>query len=192
MKPPRLPQSLRCYIAHEDAPTRACNVIAAAIVANQPFYPLYVAWALGRAEPWAWLTLLSTPVFSVVPLVSRLNSRSGRMLLVLAGMANTVLAARIFGIASGVQVFLIPCLLIASAFFRVEERWLPTGVFVVALGLYLGFPEGYGAPLCGCSPSEASALGPLHAISASCLVILSGWLLGSLGQGTCAETETDC
>lgn len=192
MKASRVARSLRGYIAHEDASTRACNIIAAVIVANQPFYPLYVAWALGRAEPWAFLTLLSTPVFSVVPLVSRLNSGLGRLLLVLAGMANTVLAVRIFGIASGVLVFLMPCLLIASALFRAEERWLSIGVFIVALGLYLGFPDGYGAPLCGCSPSEASALAPLHAISASCLVILIGWIVRSLGKGTSAETEADC
>lgn len=168
---------LEGYLAHDDPGTRLCNLIALVIVANQPFYPLYVLAALDRPEPWALLTFLSTPLFAAVPGVARRSARMGRLLLVLAGIGNTMLATAIFGPSSGVPVFLIPCVLIVAACFHVEDRWLAVGILGLAVGLYFGIERWQIVPLCTCSPEEESSLTQLHAISASALVVLIGFAL---------------
>jgi hypothetical protein len=173
----RLRKWLEDYLAHDDPGTRICNLIALVIVANQPFYPLYVLGAIERPEPWTLLTFLSTPLFAAVPAVARRSARAGRLLLALTGIANTVLATAVLGPSSGVLLFLIPCALIVAACFHVEERWLAAGLLGLALALYLGIERWQIVPLCQCSPEEASSLTQLHAISVSALVVLIGFVL---------------
>src|SRR5262245_36473986 len=106
------------YAAHDDPMAAACNLIALVAASNQPFYPLYVHWAVSDHVWPTFFTFLSTPFFLVVPAVARRCSKTGRALLPIAGMANTILSAKVFGPASGVEIFLIPCALIAATFFR--------------------------------------------------------------------------
>ena len=113
---------IAAYAAHDDPMVAACNLIALVVASNQPFYPLYVYWTVSD-HVWATVfTFLSTPLFMAVPAVARRYSKTGRALLPIAGMANTILSARVFGPPSGVDIFLIPCALIAATFFRASER----------------------------------------------------------------------
>jgi hypothetical protein len=164
------------YVANDDPLARACNVIALVVAANQPFYPLYVVGLIGGGLAPAMLTLLSTPFFLVVPLLARRNARWGRALLPVAGMANTVLATKIFGQAAGVELFLMPCLLIAAAFFRPSERMLAIALGALGFGIYVGLDGRYGEPICGCSPADQQALLGLHALSVAALIVLIGLL----------------
>ena len=167
---------LERYVAHQEAAARMCNVIALVIVANQPFYPLYVWAALGRSEPWTLLTFLSTPFFAAVPFVSRQHPRLARLMLVLAGIANTGLATGIFGPQSGVLLFLLPCVLIVAVCFQEEKRLMSIGVLALPPVLFLVLRNWPGPPWCGCSAAEVSSLTSLHALSVSALVILIGFL----------------
>lgn len=109
------------YAAHPDPLTAACNRIALIVAWNQPVYPLYLWWLVGgdwRAGCW---TFLSTPFFAGVPILARRHPLAGRALLPSAGIANGMLSAKAFGVASGVELFLIPCALIAVLAFRREE-----------------------------------------------------------------------
>ena len=83
---------LTAYVAHDDPLVRAANVIALVVAANQPFYPLYVHWVIGHDAVPTLATFLSTPFFASVPAISRRDPQWGRTVLVLAGMANTVVA----------------------------------------------------------------------------------------------------
>jgi hypothetical protein len=169
-------KTIAAYVAHDDPLVRACNIIALVVAANQPFYPLYVLWLVGHDVAATLLTFLSTPFFVAVPLLARRSSVWGRALLPLAGMANTVLVTRIFGQASGVELFLMPCMLIVAAFFRSSERLFAIALGAVGLGLFLGLDGRYGTPICECTAEDLRALLGLHALSAGALVMFVGLL----------------
>ena len=171
-----VPAAIKAYVAHADPLARACNVIALVVAANQPFYPLYVLWLMGHGVIPTLLTFLSTPFFVAVPLLARRSSRWGRAMLVLAGMANTILATKIFGQPSGVELFLMPCIMIAAAFFRASEGAIAIALVTLGLGIFLGLDGRYGAPICQCSAADEKALLSLHALSAGTLVIFIGFL----------------
>lgn len=171
-----LSAAIKAYVAHDDPLVRACNVIALVIAANQPFYPLYVLWLLVHDVAPTLLTFLSTPFFVAVPLVARRSPRLSRVMVALAGLANTMLVVRIFGQASGVEIFLIPCMLISSAFFRRSEGAIAIGLVALGFGIFLGLDGRYGVPICQCSAADERALLRLHALSAGTLVVLIGSL----------------
>jgi hypothetical protein len=94
------------YVSNPDSMAKAAGTVAVIVASNQPFYPVYLHAIAGRAAWPAWLTLLSTPFFVAVPAVARRHSLAGRVLLPIAGVANTVLCVKLFGVASAVELFL--------------------------------------------------------------------------------------
>lgn len=167
---------LAAYAAHPDPATHACNRIALLVASNQPFYPLYLWWVVGGDWPVACLTFLSTPFFAGVPFAARRSARRGRALLVLAGVANGMLNAKAFGTASGVELFLIPCGLIALlGFDRTERRTQSLLLLAVAIAALVH--GHYGAPLGRFDAPQYARFFRLNAIS---VIALSGaivWLL---------------
>ena len=57
-----------------------------------------------------------------MPAITRLSSLAGRALLPLTGIVNTLASAQALGAASGVQLFLCPCAMIAAMSLRQHER----------------------------------------------------------------------
>jgi hypothetical protein len=166
------------YAAHPDPRAAACNMIALVVTGNQPLYPLYIAWLVGAGAGVACWTFLSTPFFAAVPFVARRHPVAGRMLLPLAGIANAVLAAKAFGVASGVGWFLIPCAMIAVLAFRPRE-WRPMlallGLMLLALPLLLW---DIGTPFGPLTPDQYRALARLDIGSVAALSIFVAARLG--------------
>jgi hypothetical protein len=164
----------------------ACNLIALVVASNQPFYPLYVYWAVSDHVWPTFFTFLSTPFFLAVPAIARRYSKTGRALLPIAGMANTILSAQVFGTASGVEIFLIPCALIAATFFKASERVVAFVLIGAALLVYLGLTGRYGAPMHTYSASEYQAFFRLNAMSAGTLTVF----VGLIASGLISEIKT--
>jgi hypothetical protein len=139
--------AVRAYIAHPDPLVSAGNLIAIVVAWNQPFYPLYLYFVVGPDIGVSFLTFLSTPFFVAVPAVARRHPLLGRALLPVAGIANTIISAKAFGEASGVEMFLAPCVTIAALSFRRSERWVMLALVGVGLATYLCLHGRYGAPL---------------------------------------------
>lgn len=176
----QLHDRIAAYAAHDDPMVAACNLIALVVASNQPFYPLYVYWTVS-AHVWPTVfTFLSTPFFLAVPAIARRYSRAGRALLPIAGMANTVLSARVFGAASGVEIFLIPCALIAATFFRASERLVGFILIGAALLIYLGLTGRYDAPVHIYTNFEYQAFFRLNAMSAGTLTVFVGLIASGL------------
>lgn len=168
------------YAAHDDPVVAACNLIALVVASNQPFYPLYVYWAVSDHVWPTFYTFLSTPLFLAVPAVARRYSRIGRALLPVTGIANTILSAKVFGSASGVEIFLIPCALIAATFFRPSERVLAFILIGGAMLVYFGFNGAYGTPAHIYTSSEYQAFVRLNAMSAGTLSVFVGLIASGL------------
>ena len=185
----RLARRYRNYVGDQDRLVETSNSIAMMVAASQPFYPLYVWWIVG-ADAWpALFTLLSTPLFLAVPALARANGMAGRALLPLAGIANTTLAAALLSPQAGAQLFLGPCLLIATMQFRRAERWAGFAIVALATAAYLAVPDIAGTV--SFAASEAARLVTLHAVGAGTLTVLAGlWFSDAIGNPSVASAPT--
>lgn len=169
----------QAYAHHPDPLVELGNRVSLLVASNQPFYPLYLYFLVTDEITAALFTFLSTPFFLAVPAVSRWNAAAGRALLPLTGIANTVLCAKLFGVQSAVETFLIPCGLLAIVLFRPGERLVALSLAGVALAAYVLAGGGYGAPWHAYSDAEYEALARLNAVSASMLVAFVGLLMAN-------------
>ncbi len=161
------------YARNNDPLAEACNWIALMVASNQPIYPFYVRYAVGGDWQVAWWTLLSTPFFVAVPAIARRDAAWGRAALPLAGIANGVLSAKAFGMASGVEMFLLACgLLGVLGFWPGELR--PRAVVAVALAAGVALDRNLGGALGHFTDVQYTHLWRLNAysVAALCLVIL--------------------
>lgn len=175
------------YAAHADPRAAIANTVALVIVSNQPFYPLYLHWAVSPVISPAYATFLSTPFFALVPVAMRRSSLLGRSLMLVAGIGNTLLCRVVFGDASGVDVFLFPCLMLAMLLFRRSERAFAFGFAAAAFAAYLVPETLFPAPLHLYEAGEYAALRRLNFISAASLTALIGLLFS--GSGAADETK---
>lgn len=166
--------------AYFDAPTPRGSIAASVafiVVSNQPFYPLYLYLLLGgRAWP-ALLTWASSPLFAAVPRVLGASEVRGAALLVTAGMANTALCTLAMGRASGVELFYLPCLILALLLFTGRDRVVAlaatlatTAALVVAVRL--AGAEG----LVTVTAEEAASLRRINAFSVAGLLTVMAWM----------------
>ena len=173
-------RAVKAYMAHEDPRVRVANLIAIMIAGNQPFYPLYVYLSVSHVVWPTFLTFLSTPFFCVVPALSRLSKTSGKALLPIAGLANAALCVKAFGAASGVLLFLGPCIMLAGMLFRRNE-WFATYALLGLAGLvFIGSKRWSGAPLYVYGPLEYDRFFTLNAISVIMLTAFLALLLPKL------------
>lgn len=183
--------AIGAYAAHPDPRAAIGNTIAFVIVSNQPFYPLYLLWAVTPMVTPSYITFLSTPLFAAVPAVMRRNSLLGRALLLVAGIGNTLLCRFAFGAGSGVEVFLFPCLMLALMLFRRAELAFALAFAALAFVAYLLPAALLGAPLHLYEPSEYAAMQRLNFLSAASLTALIGWLVSARLDRISQTDETD-
>lgn len=183
-------RQVAAYAGHRDPMVAACNSIALVVAFNQPFYPFYVRWAVSE-NVWPTLfTFLSTPFFLAVPLLARRSPTAGRALLVLAGIGNTILSTQVLGRASGVEVFLIPCALIAATFFRVSERLIGLALVACAMLAYLALDGVHSGGAVPYTAVEQGAFLRLNAMNAGMLTVFVGLVAsGLLSRQACAGTS---
>lgn len=168
------------YTENPDPLANAAGTIAIVVAGNQPFYPLYLHAIVGAAAWPAWLTLLSTPFFLMVPVIARRNSLWGRALLPIAGVANTVLCVKLFGTASAVELFLLPCVLLGVILFRPRERAKIVLVLTLPFASYFGLDWILGPPVQIFSSSEYNSMIAVHAVSVAALIALVGLLFANI------------
>jgi hypothetical protein len=137
----RLWRGLTNYIASPDPRAAAANRVAVLVALNQPFYPLYIRAFVGDDGWVSAVTFLSTPFFAVIPAVTKRSPLIGRAMLPLVGAANTMLTAKAFGAASGVELFLFPCAMAAAMAFRATERSAMLAVLAALAAAYFGLHD---------------------------------------------------
>ncbi len=168
---------MRAFAHHRDPLVEASNWVALLIGTHLPFWPLYVWWSAGsQALPTSLLTMALTPLFLVVPLISRRNGLLGRVATALLGVANTVFTVWILGANSGTALFFAPCTALAALSFRRSERWLMLVLTALPLAAYYVLQRAPLIPLHHYDGEAAQALFVLNVISVSVLGAAFGWL----------------
>ena len=175
----RLQDRLRAYRDNPDPLAVLANTVALVIAGNQPFYPLYLHAIVGFAAWPAWLTLLTMPLFAAVPAVARLHPLAGRMMLPMVGVANGVLAVKLIGLDTAVELFLLPCVLLATILFRPGERLAMAVAIACPFAAYFVLDAAVGPPLAVYSPAEYRSIINMHAFSVASLFALIGFVFPS-------------
>lgn len=160
--------------AEDDARAATTAATAWLIVANKPFYPLWVGWVAGDGLA-AWPTVATLPAYVVIALLARRYSLAARLALPIVGAIDTLLATKLFGASSGAELFLVPCVMLAVLAFRADEaRW--SRALLVGLAVVFAVARfGLGAALGPWSGEAAGALLGLNAFSVAGLSFFLGW-----------------
>jgi hypothetical protein len=159
------------YAAHGDPATFAANKIALLLAWNSPLYPVYVLILVGHdALPYGLLSVLVTPFFYAIPWISRRSAAGARVALALVGAANTIWCLKLFGPASGVGLFLYPCIILPTLLFRLAERWVTLPLLGLMLVLWFLPAAALGTPLVVLTVPELARLSALNAGSVAFLL----------------------
>ncbi len=175
----RLITAIHDYAADEDPLVSAGNTIALVVASNQPFFPLTILWAVSDSIWPSFFTFLSTPFFLAVPAVARRSSLAGRALLPLTGIANTILSAKLFGEASGVELFLGPCIMIAALLFRQSERLFMLVIVAMTILVFFSLQGRYGTPFHTYTSEEYSRFLRINAFSVATLTVFIGLMVSN-------------
>ncbi|MBN8928194.1 MAG: hypothetical protein J0H19_16420, partial [Rhodospirillales bacterium] len=176
-----LTSRLRTYAAHDDPATAVANAIALIVGWNGPFYPLYVVALAGAGGgPAVALTALSTPFFLAIPALARRSSRAGRLALPLIGTANTLWCIKLLGPACGLQLFLLPCVMLAALLHRRSERPLLVLAAAGAVAAYALPERVLGAALIPLHAEVTSRLAALNEASVLALTVVIAWQVAAL------------
>jgi hypothetical protein len=171
------------FARNRDPLVEESNWVALMIGTHLPLWPVYIWWAAGRqAWPTSLWTISMTPVFLVIPILSRRNGQFGRVAMVIAGICNTLLTRWVLGPDCGTELFYIPCAVISAMFFRRSERWLMLGLSSLPLLVWYGSRKLGGAGLHHYDPASAHSIVILNVISVSVLVSALGWFQGRVYQ----------
>ena len=157
------------YFSNPDPRLNLGGTVALAVVGNQPFYPLYVSYLTGVPAWPAALTWLSTPFFAAAPSVMRRSPATGRILLLAAALGNTVLSAKALGPASGVELFYVPCVLLAFGLFEPGRRAMPVAIVTACVAIGWAVARLDGAPLQIFSADQSDCLWSMNKVSVVCL-----------------------
>lgn len=164
----------------DEARLAASVATAWIVLANKPAYPLYVWWFAGEGVLASTATMLTAPLYVAVILLARRSGFAARLALAIVGLADTLFETKLFGGASGTELFLAPCALLAAlAFGEGETRW--SRGLAVLIGAAFAVTHGrFGPPL---HPWSAPALVRLASVNAYAVVSLSVFILWRFPRG---------
>ena len=175
---------LGAYASNDEPLAAAGNKVALVLAGNTPFYPIYVVGLAGsEGMPALLLTLCSFPFFAMVPAISRRHPLLGRATLSLAGSVNTVFCTWLLGERSGTELFLIPCITLASLLFGPGERVWMLPLAALPLAAYILLHGHFGPPPHLYQDDAYASLFSMNAISVGTLSIFLGIVFLGLYAG---------
>jgi hypothetical protein len=150
--------------------TRASVTVAWVIVANKPFYPLYVRWLVGSGTLASLGTLVSLPLFLLVPYLARRSPLWARIALPVAGTMDTLFETKLFGFASGTELFLAPCMMLVALSFDAAEAWWQRGLAALVFVAFIAAHGRLGEALHVWNADELDTLFSINAFAVASLM----------------------
>lgn len=172
-----------------DPLTQATVTVAWVIFANKPFYPLYVWYLVGNGVIASLGTLLAAPFFLAIPFIARCSPTVARIMLPVIGTLDTMSETKLFGTASGTELFFAACVMLAALSFRAEEQCYQRGLVALIFGAFLITRNWTGAPLHGWSESELSILFNLNAYAVASLLAFVALRYASVERDTGSDSS---
>ncbi|MDM9629031.1 hypothetical protein QTL95_24345 [Rhizobium sp. S152] len=153
-----------------DPITQATVTVAWVIVLNKPFYPVYIWYLVGDGVSASLGTLLLAPLFLTIPFVARRSSLSARIALPLIGAVDTLFETKLFGSASGTELYFAACIMLVGLSFRADEKWWQRGMAVLVFAVFVFSRKFIGAPLHIWTALEFGTLFNLNAFAVASLL----------------------
>jgi hypothetical protein len=153
-----------------DPVTEATVTIAWVIFLNKPFYPVYVWYLVGNGVVASLGTLLSAPLFLAIPFLAKRSSLAARIALPMIGTLDTLFETKLFGPASGTELYFAACIMLVALSFREEEKWQQRGMAILVFVVFIVSRNLIGAPLNVWSASELETLFNLNAFAVASLL----------------------
>lgn len=164
------------FVGHSDPLVEASNKVALTIGTHLPFWPLYVWWCAGFQWNWSMVaTLALAPLFIAIPLLSRRHRLLARIATPVAGIANTLFTTWLLGVASGTELFFVPCAAFAAMLFRRSERWVMVTLAILPLVAWYVLLDHAPAPMHRYGARSLHEMYILNAASIGALLALFGW-----------------
>ena len=156
-----------------DELTQASVTVAWVIIANKPFYPLYIWWLVGSGVAVSLWSLVAVPFFLLVPWLARRRPLAARVMLPVVGVVDTLFETGLFGESSGTLLFLAPCVMLAALSFHRSEAWWQRGVAALVFG---AFVVAYGRMRVGVYEWSAGEIETLFSLNAFAVASLMGFV----------------
>lgn len=169
--------------ASTDELTRATVTIVWVILANKPFYPLYVWWLIGDGVAMSAVTLLSIPFFVAILLTARRCALAARCLLPMIGAIDTVFETAIFGQPSATLLFLAPCATLAALSFHTDERWWQRAVVCFVFACFAAGWFLIDAPAYPWTDSQIATLRTINIFAVGTLMAFIGLRYAGISRG---------
>jgi hypothetical protein len=160
----------------------ATAAVAWVIVANKPFYPIFIWWFVGGGFQAALATLIAAPFYAAVAILARRASLAARVATPSIGLIDTELATTVFGQGSGTELFLFACGLLAAVSFRRHEVWWGRGLIGLIFLAFIGVRLGGGEALCPLPADQLGRLLELNIFSAASLFAFIGLRFAGAAQ----------
>jgi hypothetical protein len=173
---------LRAYAASNDPHVSAANTIAMVLAWNQPYYPLYLWWIVGRD---AWVGIPDTVsglLFFAVPAIARRSALLGRVALIVFAIANVAFCSMMLGEPAGIQLLYLPCGMLAAMLFTWRERFVMLPMTALPLATWWLTRVRLDIPPIRFPPAAYASLFTLNAVSAGALMVFFGWLLAGINR----------
>jgi len=161
----------------------AGTTVAWMIVANKPLYPAVIWWFVGGGFEASLATLIAAPLYAAVPFLVRRAPLTARVATPVIGLADTLLATKVFGPGSGTELFLFACGLLAALSFRPTEVWFSRGLIGLIFVAFVAMRLGGGAALYPLSPDQLGRLLDLNIFSAASLFAFIGLRFAGADRG---------
>jgi hypothetical protein len=141
--------------------------VAWVILANKPLYPITIWWLVGGGFEASLATLIAAPLYAAAPFLVRRAPLAARVATPAIGLADTLLATKIFGPGSGTELFLFACGLLVALSFRPHEVWWARGLVGLIFVAFAAIRLGGGAALYALPPDQLGRLLDLNIFSAA-------------------------
>jgi hypothetical protein len=161
----------------------ASAAVAWVVVANKPLYPVTIWWYVGGGFEASLATLIAAPFYAAAALLAQRAPLGARAATPAIGLADTLLATKVFGTGSGTELFIFACGLLAALSFRPHEVWWASGLIGLIFAAFVAMRFGGGAALCALPPDEFGRLLVLNIFSAASLFAFIGLRFAGADRG---------
>ncbi len=156
--------------ARSDGRTEACVAVAWLVLINKPLYPLTVWLLIGAEAATRSLAALAiAPLYAAVLWLAPRSGYGARVALPLIGLADTVIAAKAFGRASGAELYFIACGALAVVGFSAREAMTSRALVIAVYAAFVLVQTWPGATVESWPPDDLARFFALNAYSAASL-----------------------
>ena len=158
-----------------DGRTGACVAVAWLVLINKPLYPLTVWVLIGADAATRSLAALAiAPLYAAVLWLAQRSGYGARVALPLVGLADTTIAAKMFGAGSGAELYFVACGALAIVSFSAREAMTSRALVIALYAAFVVLQVGLGAPVEIWPPADLSRFFTLNAYSAASLAAFIG------------------